>query len=188
MALSNPTFPFNEVKATQVAARFLQLRGGKMSYMKLIKLLYLVDREAILRWGRPVTTDCYVSMDKGPVVSRIYDLICSDPDPNDRPWHKFISGPLPNYEVQLKEAPPADELSRAEEELIAEIFSIHGGKSRWELMDYCHNLPEWCDPAGSAIPISFEDILKAGNKSPAEIVAIERELEALIAVDNCLKQ
>ena len=39
------------------------MRGGKMSYMKLLKLLYLVDREALLRWGRPVSTDRYVSMD-----------------------------------------------------------------------------------------------------------------------------
>ena len=34
-----------------------------MSYMKLLKLLHLVDREALLRWGRPVSTDRYVSMD-----------------------------------------------------------------------------------------------------------------------------
>ena len=46
-----------------------------MSYLKLIKMLYFLDREALLRWGRPVTTDRYVSMDNGPVVSRIYDLI-----------------------------------------------------------------------------------------------------------------
>ena len=32
---------FNEVKATQAAARLLRNRGGRMSYMKLIKLLYL---------------------------------------------------------------------------------------------------------------------------------------------------
>ena len=66
---------FNERRATEAAARFLKLRGGRMSYLKLIKLLYLLDREALLRWGRPVTTDRYISMDNGPVVSRIYDLI-----------------------------------------------------------------------------------------------------------------
>jgi uncharacterized phage-associated protein len=46
-----------------------------MAYIKLIKLLYLADREALLRWGRPITTDRHVSMPKGPVVSQIYDLI-----------------------------------------------------------------------------------------------------------------
>ncbi len=53
---------FNERKATQAAAYLLQMRGGTMSYMKLIKLLYLADRAALVRFGRPITTDRYVSM------------------------------------------------------------------------------------------------------------------------------
>src|SRR4051812_25972921 len=66
---------FDEAKATEATALFLALRGGQMHYMKLIKLLYLADREALLQWGVPITTDSYVSMDHGPVVSTIYDLI-----------------------------------------------------------------------------------------------------------------
>src|SRR5215471_19347986 len=141
---------FNEAKATQAASRLLQLRGGRMSYMKLIKLLYLVDREALLRWGRPVTTDRYVSMDKGPVLSRTLDLINEGPEPGTRSvWTEFISTPQ-NHEVQLLKEAPADELSRAEEALIEEIFAQHGNKTRWQLVDYVHGLPEWEDPNGSA--------------------------------------
>ena len=66
---------FNEAKATQAAACLLKLRGGQMSYLKLVKLLYLADREALLRWDRPITTDRYVSMDNGPVLSRVLNLI-----------------------------------------------------------------------------------------------------------------
>ena len=92
---------FNEAKATQAATQFLRLRGGRISYIKLIKLLYLADREALIRWGRPITTDCYVSMDVGPVVSRIYDLIRNEPSPNSvKIWSKFISDPE-DYEVRL---------------------------------------------------------------------------------------
>jgi hypothetical protein len=59
-----------------------------MSYLKLIKLLYIVDREALLRWGRPVTTDRHVSMPKGPVVSQIYDLIVGGNPPGTQTyWH-----------------------------------------------------------------------------------------------------
>jgi hypothetical protein len=57
MRMNPMVLRFNERRATEAAARFLKLRGGKMSYLKLIKLLYLLDREALLRWGRPVTTD-----------------------------------------------------------------------------------------------------------------------------------
>jgi uncharacterized phage-associated protein len=60
---------FNEQKATQAAARFLKLANGKMNYLKLIKLLYLLDRESLNRRGRPVTGDQYYSMKLGPVLS-----------------------------------------------------------------------------------------------------------------------
>ena len=33
-----------------------------MSYLKLLKLLYIVERTALLRWGRSVTFDRFVSM------------------------------------------------------------------------------------------------------------------------------
>jgi len=72
--------PFNERKATEAAARLLKLRGGTMSYMKLIKLLYLADREALLRWGRPISTDRYVSMDRGPVLSHVLNLVTDEAD------------------------------------------------------------------------------------------------------------
>ena len=85
---------FNERRATEAAARFLRLRGGRMSYLKLIKMLYFLDREALLRWGRPVTTDRYVSMANGPVVSRIYDLIREEPAPGPIRFGITIS-PLP---------------------------------------------------------------------------------------------
>ena len=39
--------PFNERKATEAAAHLLALRGGQMHYLKLLKLLYIADREAL---------------------------------------------------------------------------------------------------------------------------------------------
>ena len=175
---------FNEAKATQAAAHLLKLRGGKMSYLKLIKLLYFVDREALLRWGRPVTTDRYVSMSHGPVVSRIYDLVSDEPDPKRHTvWHRYISVPQ-DWEVSLLADPSSDELSPAEEELIDEIFARYSRKSRWELRDISHDLPEWEDPQGSTIPIEYRDILRVGGKTEAEIAAIEDDLENLAAVQS----
>ncbi len=40
---------FCEEKVAQMAAYLLQKRGGKMSYLKLMKLLYLSDRESMDR-------------------------------------------------------------------------------------------------------------------------------------------
>jgi hypothetical protein len=50
-----------------------------------------------------------------------------------------------------------------------------------------HNLAEWQDPQGSAIPIEYRDILRAGNKTQSEIAAIEAELEALAAAEAMLQ-
>ncbi len=178
---------FNERRATEAAAKFLMLRGGRMSYLKLIKLLYLLDREALLRWGRPVTTDRYVAMDNGPVVSRVYDLIRDEPAPGTDPvWRHYISAPS-GYEVALIAEPEIDELSRAEESLIEEIFSKFGSLSRWDLVNLSHELPEWQDPNGSAIAIQYRDILRAGNKTESEIAAVESELEALAVAEALLQ-
>lgn len=178
---------FNERRATEAAARFLELRGGRMSYLKLIKLLYLLDRESLLRWGRPITTDRYVAMDKGPVVSRIYELIREEPVPGTNPvWRQYISAPS-NYEVSLSAVPETEELSPAEESLIEEIFNKYGKLSRWDLVNLSHELGEWQDPQGSAIPIDYRDILRAGQKTESEIAAVLSELEALAAAEAMLQ-
>lgn len=166
----------------------LQLGGGKMSYMKLIKLLYILDRKALLRWGRPVTTDCYVSMDRGPVLSRTLNLITEESSPNAHSfWAEHISEPE-HYEVRLQGEPSAEELSEAEIALIQEVFGEHGRKSRWELVDLTHEFPEWQNPRGSAIPIQYRDILRAGGKTEGEIAAIEEELDGLAFADSLLSK
>ena len=153
-----------------------------MGYMKLIKLLYLADREALLRWGRPISTDCYVSMDRGPILSQTLNLINEGSGPGgDGPWSKLISPPE-SYDVRLLvEDPPKDELSKAEEELIDEIFRRFAHMERWKLVDHLHTLPEWTDPSGSALSISYGAILRAGGKSEEETAVIEQELESLEA-------
>ncbi len=169
---------FNEAKATQAAAFFLKLRGGKMHYIKLIKLLYLADRESLLRWGLPFTTDRHVSMDNGPVLSRILTLITDDiPKPV---WSAYISAPLGEYEVQLLQDAPTDQLSKAEEKLMNEIFEKFGHMNRWELIDtVMHKLPEWRNPCGSSIPITVREILEAGGEDAQDIREIVKEINAM---------
>jgi uncharacterized phage-associated protein len=167
---------FDEKKATEAAAFLLRLRGGRMSYLKLIKLLYLTDREALSRWGFSVTNDRHVSMPHGPVVSNTYNLMI---DEGEKPfWSRYITPPLGQYELELtEETCPTDALSRAEEELLTEIFGRYGQMSRWQLRDYTHSLPEWHDPAGSSLPISISEILEAQNIPLEDIAAITSDIE-----------
>jgi len=50
-----------------------------------------------------------------------------------------------------------------------------------------HELPEWQDPKGGAIPIEYRDILRAGGKTEAEVAAIEGELESLATAEAMLQ-
>src|SRR5438874_3425080 len=143
-----------------------------MPYIKLIKLLYLADREALLRWGRPITTDRHVSMPKGPVLSQIYDLIRLEPEPGIASFWRDHIETIPGWSVQITSDPSNEELSRAEESLLDEISTKHGSKDRWQLVRETHDLPEWVDPCGSSLPIQYRDILAAGNKTEAEIAEI----------------
>ena len=169
---------YREDKATQAAGYLLKLRGGRMSYMKLIKLLYLADRTALLRWGRPITFDSYCSLPRGPILSFTLDKIDSEPDPESPSyWHKFISEKN-DYEVSLIGECPNDQLSPAEEAILKEIFHTFGCKSRWDIVKYCHGLPEWRDPEGSALSITIRNILQAEGFSDEDVREVEESLEA----------
>lgn len=170
---------FNETKATQAAAHFIKRRGqGFISYMKLMKLLYFADREALLRWGSSITSDNYFSMDRGPVLSRVLDLVTEGAAPQEPHYWEQHLQPFGDHEVRMIADPSDGELSEAEIELMDEIFAKLGGLSRWEIVDEAHKLPEWEDPKGGRIPIRYRDILHFGNKSPQEIEAILLDLQA----------
>ena len=176
---------FNERKATQAAAYLLKKRGRQMSYLKLIKLLYWADRTTLARWGRPITTDRHVSMNHGPVLSHVLDLVNDGDAPGEAEiWGAAIFPPAGNYEVQLKADPGDDELSEAEIAVLEEVWRRLGHLNRWQLVELAHKLPEWKDPQGSALPISYRDILAAQGIDDEEIEAIEEEICGLAATQE----
>ena len=181
--------PFNEAKATQAAAHLLRARRGVMNYQFLIKLLYLADREALIKWGRPITTDRYVSMEQGPVLSRIYSLMVGNPVPDGQGiWRRYI--PVQTaYRVRLHEDPGNGELSPAEEKLLDQILKKHGGKDRRQIIRYLHTLPEWRDPetqGKKSIDLPIRDILAAGGRTAEEIAAIGEEREHIAIVKGLI--
>lgn len=157
--------PFDQAKTAQLAGALLHMRGGRMHYMKLIKLMYLVDRAALIKWGHPLSYDNYVSMPHGPVLSATLDLINEGPD-GESPWHQLIERATDPYSVRLKARPSSDKLSEAEQELIGAVFEKYGHMNRYKLRDLLHEvLPEWQDPKGAALPITHDDILQAAKRA-----------------------
>jgi uncharacterized phage-associated protein len=165
---------FEAEKVTEAAAFLLNLRGGRMHYIKLLKLLYIADRAALSAWGIPISHDNYVSMDNGPVLSQTYNLIKD----GGRVWSEYISAPFGDYEIQLLGNPPKGrKLSQAEETLLQRVFEQFGYQNRWDLVDLVHTFSEWHNPHGSSIPIEIEEILKALDEPVENIQAIVTELK-----------
>ena len=172
-------FVFEERKSAQAAARLLVAHGGSMPYIKLIKLLYLADRESLIGSGYPITGARLVSMDKGPVLSEVLDLMTREQD-GESAWHRYVSHP-DRFEVSLDAAPEADELSEYEIAILDGVFDRFGRMDRWDLVRHTHTLPEWADPGGSSLDIDVRVILREAGRSDEEIRAIFEQAEAMRA-------
>jgi hypothetical protein len=175
-------FTFNKPKTVQLVGKLITLSGGQINKMKLIKIMYLIDREALIKWGEPVTGDRMVSMPYGPVLSTTLDLLnfgdalMPDIFEGEPIWDRFISER--NHTVSLKEPIAEDELSPAEVDLIVGVFRKFDPFNQFQLARWCHdNLPEWEDPKGSSKPIEFERVLEVAGKAPGEIEQLADDAE-----------
>jgi uncharacterized phage-associated protein len=177
-------FKFNAKKAAQAAHKFLTLSGGTRNYMELVKLLYLADREALIRLEKQITGDSLSALPNGPVVSHILNLIRWGPaNEEDAPWFDAVSPPE-GYTVKALEGCGDDELSGAESQIISEVFARYGRRDWKELSRLTHRLPEYVDPQGSSLPISPEQILKLEGKSQETIERIRRDISSYDQLDR----
>src|SRR5487761_1366450 len=108
-----------------------------MPYMKLLKLLYLADRRALIESGAPITGDDMFALPKGPILSRILDLMNSSPEDGSA-WFEFVSGHTGHggYDVEaLKEPPDADSrLSDFEVKVLSDVWNEYGHMKLWDLV------------------------------------------------------
>ncbi len=180
-----PSSFFDEEKSTAMAAYLLQkCPRRRMNYLKLIKLMYIADREALRRWGYPLTGDAYFSLPYGPVVSRIKDLITDDPEfSGAKIWTRCIR--QTDHDVEATDAGPLDILSPDERELLEEVFARYGSYTPWQLVDLTHGFPEWRDPRGSSEQITYKDILCAVGRSQESDELVE-DIEAHAALRRAL--
>ena len=180
---------FNERKVAQMAAFFLDKRGDQMSHLKLMKMLYLADRESLRVHGISMSGDCMVSMPHGPVLSMTLNLMDGDTKAQPDGWDRLVSDKA-NYELSLKSPiliDDLDELSKADIEILESIWDQFGKMSRWDIRDYTHeHCKEWKDPHGSSMPISFKSLFRAVGLSEAEAEAMAEQIDEQKRIDNLL--
>ena len=169
---------FSEQKVAQMAAYFLQRRGGRMAYIKLMKLLYLADRESMDRYSAPMSHDSHVSMPQGAVLSATLNLITGQIQ--SPVWRSWVT-PEASFEVSLTrdviEFDDLDELSEADLEIMDHVWEQFGQMRRWELVNYTHDhLPEWVDPGRSSSPINPRAVFRALGRDEQQAESLARDL------------
>ena len=182
---------FNERKAAQVATWFLRQNSGSMAHLKLIKLMYLAEREAMHKYGVLITGDRFVSMDQGPVPSSTLSFLNGEKRNGDDGWDKWISDKADHQVALVDRAKTAslDELSAAEIEVLGDVWQRFGQMGKWALVDYLHdakNCPEWKDPEGSSLPIPYAQIFQAFGRSPDDAALLAERIEEQRQIDRVL--
>ncbi|EPT0794496.1 TPA: Panacea domain-containing protein [Yersinia enterocolitica] len=159
---------FSEERVAQMAAYLLSRDGGRMAYLKLIKLLYLSDRKSLDLFGDSISGDRFVAMKHGPVLSQTYDLVKNGGEDEDKGWNHWISG-KENYEVALKRAlishDSLDELSEADIEVMDSIFTEFGNMNKYQIRDFTHDhCAEWQNPGQTSVAIPMSATFAALGK------------------------
>lgn len=179
---------YSERKAAQMATWFIRQAGGRLSHLKLMKLMYLADRQAMADTGYPITFDRVVAMPHGPVLSMTLNLINGDTESLDDGWEAWI-GDRADHEVALRDRPASgsalDELSVADIGSLERVWMDFGHMTKWQLRDYTHqHCPEWKDPQGSAHPIPHQSIFEALGYPVPEARRLAGSIEEEARVDR----
>jgi uncharacterized phage-associated protein len=166
-------FSFDEQKVTEAAVQLLRLAGGRMGKLRLMKLLYLADRESLDRNDRPISGDRYYSLPHGPILSRTLDIINgTEAAPA---WETCLD--LQGSKVLLVHEIEPDALSRIEIDILRAVHERFKGHSDAALRSHTHRLPEYQDPECSRIPIGVPRILCALRKSEDEVEDVRQAAE-----------
>ena len=152
-----------------------------MPYLKLVKLIYLLDRKAMEQWGVPVVGGKYFSMKLGPMTEELLDII-NFGDPSN--WSKAI-GETQNYAVAALEDPGCEDLSPAEQRLMEEVWKEFGSVNKWDLCEWTHeNLPEWEQVAKGRRPLPVERVGKALSFSRDELNLLSEQAQNSVFLSN----
>ena len=154
-------FQFNLQKTLQAIAAFLHFHGTKeMSYLRMLKLLYIADRESLKETGQPITGDQIVSMKHGPVLNGVYDLIKGEYSAWSV-WSEYFR--KVGYRIEMVKDPGNGKLSKYEIGKLRELAKKYEDQNEWDMVEIVHTFDEWKrnDPGESSKLIPLEHILEA---------------------------
>lgn len=172
---------FNEKKAAQVAAFFLQCGGTKLNLLKLMKLMYLAERRSLEEYGEPMIGDMLCSMEHGPVLSHTLNHMNGFRESSPNGWDSWVSDRA-DHELALKKKikdvkEELSLLSDADIEILQQLWEKYGHLTGYQLRDLTHEIcTEWEDPDNSSIPIPYSRLLRCVGYSQDVAKELERKM------------
>ncbi|WP_088255859.1 Panacea domain-containing protein [Fimbriiglobus ruber] len=158
-------YKFNFQKTLQASAVILGDHHGRMEYIRLLKLLYIADRELLAETGRTLTGDHAVAMKRGPVLSAVYELVKNQGAADQvKAWSDAVH--RDGYEVVLSGDVGITRLTKAEAKKLHDVCNRFRDTDSEGLSDLTHEFQEWSDVfdtrnPNSCYPIRWESALAA---------------------------
>lgn len=186
---------FNARKATDMAIHLLKKTGGidSYNYTKIMKLMYLAERESYRLYHEPMCGDDVYSLPHGPVLSKVADFMRGNIQADE--WRDYIR--RDGYDIYLIDDNTTGhrQLSRADKAILDEQWEKHQDKTWGQMCEWTHeNCPEW-DKAveDEATPyrrsaIGVQSLLKAVGVSDNDMAGALRSVAHADSFDHVINQ
>ncbi len=159
MRRNPPPAGFESEKAAEAAAYFAAMSGGRIEKMKLIKLLYLSERQCVSEKNRPMFYDRYFSLKDGPICSNALNAIN---DPEDAVWAQYLEA---NGNIERSLATDNlefDHISEFDLRVIGAVWDEFGDMTSSQIRGWTHkNCPEYQEVEEGRVIISLQALADA---------------------------
>ena len=157
----------NERRATQMAVAFITKANRPVGWLRLVKLMYLAEREAMCRFLLPIIGDQIFAMQQGMALSDTARL-AQGKEEADGEWDQHIVRTARGLGIRRGvSAGSLGDLSEDDLGAIQRVWERYGDKSQDELVhDVHHKLPEWMDHWDNhdrkthAVPVPYETLYR----------------------------
>lgn len=111
-----------------------------MSKMKLLKLLWLVDRYTMRKYGYIFSNDEYCAMKWGSIGSTSKDILDGK---RHSPYIDRYIQVISNRSIKSKAPVDSNEFSEIDVTALEKVWAEYGKMTAAKLSDYCHKFPEY---------------------------------------------
>jgi uncharacterized phage-associated protein len=180
--MTTPIFnPEKAVEATLLVANGIE----KKDFHKIFKILYFADRDHLVAYGRVITGDTYIKMGKGPVPSKLYNIMKALREGEDYTYASLYGSKERCSQVFAVEnkkfvaplrKPDMDLLSASDVEMLSAAVGKYGALSFDQLTTISHAYA-WRAAADNR-EIALENMMREGGADEAFIAYITENIIA----------